>query len=154
MVSGRSRKQARIVFVLVIIGIAVQQVRFWPAFQAHKRNVTAIERIISQNIPRDALANRSNNIICCVEYYNPYNNYKLCNMIVCGGWGTRFKPMIERYGLLNLLHPFENETYMMAEYLILPVRRDVFNYTEELLVRNRMLYKDKNIIILQRKDNG
>ena len=154
MVSGQSRKTARIVFILVFFCIVLQQVRYWPGFQAHKRDVLATERIISEKIPRDALANRPDNIICCVEYYNPYNKYKLCNMVVCGGWGVRFKPMIERYGLLNLLHPFENKTYAMAEYLILPAQRDVFNYTEELLVRNRTLHKDKNIIILQRKKRG
>jgi hypothetical protein len=151
MLSVQSRKTARIVFILALFGIAVQQTRFWPEFQAHKRNVVAIERIISQKIPRDVLANRPDNIICCVEYYNPYNKYKLCNMVVCGGWGVRFKPMIERFGLLDLLHPFENKTYARAEYLIFPFKRDVFNYTEELLVRNRTLYMDKNMIILQHK---
>jgi hypothetical protein len=149
MVSGKSIKTARISFILAIFGIAVQQVRYWPEFLAHKRDVVAIERIISHKIPREVLANRPDDIICCVEYYNPYNKYKLCNMIVCGGWGVRFKPMIERYGRLDLLHPFENKTYARAEYLIFPAQRDVFKYTDELLIRNRILHKDKNMIILQ-----
>jgi hypothetical protein len=154
MVSGKSMRTVRIVFILALFGTAVQHIRYWPEFQAHKRDVVAINRIISHKIPRDVLANRPDGIICCVEYYNPYNKYKLCNMIVCGGWGVRFKPMIERYGLLNLLHPFENKTYAGAEYLILPLQRDVFNYTEELLIRDRTIYRDKNMIILQHKRGG
>ncbi len=154
MVSGPSKKTARMAFMLALLGIAVQQVRFWPDFQAHKTEVVAIERIISQKIPRDVLANRPDNIICCVEYYNPYNKYKLCNPTPCAGWAVRFGPMIERLGLLNLLHPFENKTYANAEYLILPSQRDVFDYTEELLKRNRTLFRDKNMIILQLKEGG
>ena len=150
-VYDKSSKRAWIVFILIIFSIAVQQTRYWPALQAHKSNVIAIERIISDNVPRDVLANRPDKVICCVEYYNPYNKYKLCNMIVFGGWGTRSKPMIERYGLLHLLDPFENETYVKAEYIFLPYRRDVLNYTDELLLRNRTIYKDNNIVILQRK---
>jgi hypothetical protein len=151
MISGQPAKTARIVFILAFFCIAVQQVRFWPDFFAHKRDVIAIERIISRKIPRDVLANRPDDVICCVEYYNPFNKYKLCNMIICGGWGVRSKPMIEHFGLLNLLDPFDNKTYQQAAYLILPFQRDVFNYTGELLIRDRTIYKDKNMIILQLK---
>jgi hypothetical protein len=62
--------------------------------------------------------------------------------------------MIEHFGLLNLLDPFDNKTYQQAAYLILPFQRDVFNYTGELLIRDRTLYKDKNLIILQRETGG
>jgi hypothetical protein len=69
-------------------------------------------------------------------------------MVLCGGWGVRFKPMIEHFGLLNLLHPFENKTFTSAEYIIFPFLRDVINSSDELLIRDRILYKDKNMVII------
>jgi hypothetical protein len=148
MVSSQPRNTVRIVFILAFFCITVQHLRYWPDFVIHKRNVIAIERVISQKIPQDVLANRPNDVICCVEYYNPHNKYKLCNMVLCGGWGVRFKPMIEHFGLLNLIHPFENKTFVDAEYIIFPFLRDVINSSDELLIRDRILYKDKNIVII------
>jgi hypothetical protein len=147
--SGQSRKAAWTAFALMVLGIGAQQPRFWHDFKTHKTDVAAMERIISRTIPREVLATRPDNVICCVEYYNPYNPYKLCNPVICGGWGMRSGPMMERFGRLNLLHPFEDKTYKEAEYLVLPTQRDVFNYTGELLKRNRTLFIDKNIIVLQ-----
>jgi hypothetical protein len=154
MMSGPSKRTARMVFMLALFGIEVQQFRYWPDFFAHKSEIVAIERIISQKIPRDVLAKRSDRVICCVEYYNPYDKYKLCNPILYGGWVVRFDPMIERFGLLDFRHPFENKTYDQTEYLILPSRRDIIDYTDELQKRSRTLFIDENMIILQHKQGG
>ncbi len=138
-----------IIFIIVFATITIQHFRYWPPFLLHKRQVIENQKNISEHIPKRILSENPEKIICCVEYYNPYNKYKLCNMVVCGGWGTRCKPMIERFGLLDLRNPFNDKIYQNTHYLILPTGKEVFDYTDELLFRNRILFRDKNVIILE-----
>jgi hypothetical protein len=153
-IADASKSTALITLALFISMMTMQHLRFWQGFLAEKTAVVDIKRNVERTIPDAILKNRPGSIIICfVNYYNPYNKYHLCNPMVVSGWGARFGPFIDRFGLLNLTDPFDSDIYKKAEYLVLPTHRDadVFSYSGELITRNLKLFEDENVIILQRE---
>ncbi len=154
IITGSSKKITLIALILLLSGMALQQVKFWRGLHDEKTTIVANGRIVARTIPDDILKNSPGGIICCVNYYNPYNKYHLCNpTVVAGGWGVRFAPFIDRFGLLNLADPFNSDIYKKADYLILPTHPDtaIFSYSGELITRNLKLFEDENVIILRRE---
>ena len=150
LLTNSSKRVIRVTAVVLLIGIIYQQKTFWDVFTVNKATIVAIAKEVSEKIPLSILKNEPERVICCVDYYNPYNKYRLCNPMVFAGWGVRFEPFIENFGFLNMTKPFNNEIYNKAKYLVLPSNPTFFTYSSELKVKNLQLFKDNEVIILQR----
>jgi hypothetical protein len=150
LLTNSSKRVMRITVVVLLVGIIYQQITFWTAFIVNKATIETITNDITGKIPLSILKNEPERVICCVDYYNPYNKYHLCNPMVFAGWGVRFEPFIENFGFLNMSKPFNNEIYDNAKYLALPSSPTYFTYSNELKLKNLQLFKDNEVIILQR----
>jgi hypothetical protein len=149
-ISNSTKKQTRIVTSIFLLGMLYQHIVFWHAFNVNKKTVTAIAHGITTTIPVSVLKKEPERILCCVDFYNPYNKYRLCNPMVFAGWGVRFIPFIESFGYLNMNKPFTSELYSSAKYICLPSSSSYFPIDSKLEKQNRQLLKDKDILILEK----
>lgn len=129
LLTNSSKRVMQITVVVLLIGIIYQQKTFWDAFAVNKATIVTVANDVSGKIPISILKNEPERVICCVDYYNPYNKYRLCNPMVFAGWGVRFEPFIEKFGFLNMTKPFNNEIYSKAKYLALPSNPIYFKYS-------------------------
>jgi hypothetical protein len=150
LLTNSTIRVARITVVVLLIGITYQQKSFWDTFTLNKATIVKIASGVSEKIPISILKNEPERIICCVDYYNPYNKYLLCNPMVFAGWGVRFIPFVEHFGYLNLSDPYANNIYTNAKYIIIPANPQYFKYASDLVSLNKVVFKDNNILILSK----
>ena len=77
---------------------------------------------IESTIPLNELKVNFNKILMVAEYYNKYNKYLMFHSAVIGGWPVYFKPLIERFGRIDLYNLFESKAYQNFNYIILDKR--------------------------------
>ncbi len=145
-----SKKLIYLVVCIFIVDILYQEHLFWTSFVKNKSSLVTIGQSVKNKIPLSILKNEQTSIVSCVDYYNPYNKYHLCNPMVFAGWGVRFEPFIEKFGFLNMSDPFDNEIYSSAKYILLPSNPTYFEYDKRLRVQNTELINNNEIIILSR----
>ena len=141
-------RKLRIIIAVLLVIFTYHHLVFWQQFITNRATLVHYSKVIPENIPVTVLQNNSEEIICCVDYYNPNNKYRLCNPMVFAGWGVRFKPFVENFGFLNLSDPYENSAYLNARYIILPSNPVYFEYPLEILSKSEIVYEDKNCYIL------
>lgn len=145
-----SKKGQRIIIATLLILVTYQQIIYWKQLIINRTLLAHYSNVISENIPLTFLKNSPEEIISCVDYYNPNNKYRLCNPMVFAGWGVRFLPFIEKFGFLNMENPYGNSIYVNAKYIILPTIPGYFKYSSDLLSKNKIVFKDNFLCILKK----
>jgi len=138
------------IIILVLTGTLVHQILYFRMFKGNRDTLVEISQSVKESIPGEVLQNKPQSIICTVDFYNPYNKYRLCNPMVFAGWGVRFKPFRKHFGILNLSDPFENKIYKEAKYVILPTEPGYFDYSEGIIEMNKPIFKGNHIITVRK----
>ena len=142
------KKKFRIITIILLLMVIYQQAVYGKQFIANRSILIHNSKLITANIPLSILQKEPQSVICCVDFYNPYNKYLLCNPMVFAGWGVRFKPFTENFGLLDLSNPFENAIYTNAQYIVVPSNPEYFKYPQSILTNNKVIAKDKDVLII------
>lgn len=147
----KNDNKANIIALVFILNIAIHSIPFQRDFIKNRNTLLSYSKLISNNIPEEILKEKSDCIICCVDYYNPYNRYRLCNPMVFIGWGVRFKPLVENFGFLDLTDPFDNTIYKQSCYIVLPPDQGKFKYSQKIQEMNKTVFKNDQLLILKKE---
>lgn len=150
-ITNLPKNYKRAITITLLTAVCYHLTVYGKSLSAYEDYVVHNQKLISENIPASILKERPQDVVCCVDYYNPYNKYKICNPMVYAGWGVRFKPLIENFGFLNLRNPYGNPIYKNAKYIVLPSNTYEFNYDKNILKSGNVVFKDDDILIISRE---
>lgn len=111
-------------------------------------------------VPPSTLQQDPERVHCTVEFYNPFDRYRLCSPIISGGFSLLSSAMCAEFGVIDVTRMHEDKSYEQFDYIILPRQpgrswaSQVYEEYDEALLALDADYTYTETLIIIHRDSG
>lgn len=146
-IASTLKRQYYIVMLLFVVSSLWASYNLLVHFNSKNKYFENMSYALESVIPPNELKVNFDKILMVTEYYNKYNKYLMFHSAVIGGWPVYFKPLIERFGRIDLYNLFESKAYQKFDYIVLDKR--IFPKSYLLFIPNDINISPEFSILLE-----